>query len=107
MWHRIKDSALKQNGLQQNKECLQVQENRSVPDFRQADAFKEKKTRALTARASRARTLKWTFGWKIFVLYRTEGGISGYCSGTLSSSSKVPPSKGVSAGPCGTTLVGE
>ena len=85
MWHETNDSILKQNGLQHDRECLQIQ----------------------TASASRVRTLKWTFGWKIFVLYRTEGGTSGYCSGTLSSSSKVPPSKGVSAGPCGTTVVGE
>jgi hypothetical protein len=45
-------------------------------------------------------TLKCTFGWKIFVLKRTEGGTSGYCSGTLMDSSNVPPSNGVSVGPC-------
>lgn len=45
-------------------------------------------------------TLKCTFGWKTFVRKRTEGGTSGYCSGTLMASSNTPPSNGVSLGPC-------
>ena len=54
IWHRTKDSALKQDGLQQNKECLQVQENKSVPDFYQANAFKGKKKSADSPRKQSA-----------------------------------------------------
>lgn len=49
---------------------------------------------------ARQLTLKCTLGWKILVLNRTVGGTRGYCSGTLMDSSKEPPSKGVSVGPC-------
>jgi hypothetical protein len=42
--------------------------------------------------AAMARALKCTLGWKILVRYRTLGGTSGYCSGTLMISSNVPPS---------------
>lgn len=49
---------------------------------------------------SSSHTLKCTLGWKTFVRYRTAGATSGYCSGTSMTSSKVPPSKGVSLGPC-------
>eukprot|EP00955_Chlamydomonas_euryale_P061066 357902-Chlamydomonas_euryale.AAC.10 len=44
--------------------------------------------------------LKCTLGWKTLVRKRTTGGTSGYCSGTLIASSNVPPSYGVSFGPC-------
>jgi hypothetical protein len=40
-----------------------------------------------TGRKQSLLTLKCTFGWKIFILKRTVGGTSGYCSGTLMDSS--------------------
>jgi hypothetical protein len=57
-----------------------------------------------TSKRSALLTLKCTLGWKIFVPNRTPGGTNGYCSGTLIRSSKVPPSKGVSGGPCNTAV---
>src|SRR3954469_16805930 len=41
----------------------------------------------------------YTFGWNIWLMNLTAGGLFGYCSSKCITSRKVPSSKGVSAGP--------
>lgn len=47
----------------------------------------------------------YTFGWNIWLMNFTAGGLLGYCSSKCITSLKVPSSKGVSAGPMMTAFL--
>lgn len=47
----------------------------------------------------------YTFGWNIWLMNLTPGGLFGYCSSKCMTSRKVPSSNGVSAGPMMTAFL--